>query len=296
MRGIQDKENPGKNNNQDRGKTRTSSSRAQAAPRFLGRRGWNDTSPWNFSIPGASSLPPPLPLPLPPARRGIASRRDRAGIWPRFQPRIPPPRAPAPPLIPHPAKRVESRVEKCRAGARTAWKREMLSRVWPHKRRLFHYSIRGWDGEEGKKIGGGTSKKNLAGDTQVAAGQSHPVPHPAGVTRGVASWWLWHIPVPRGGGTGWVPPPLPAPSATSRWPRRAGSEPSPGSASPAEPGPRQTGAAGMVLPNGGRVWGQRGHAGDTRGTRRGHGNWAPPRPGEAQQPGGCIRIIYFCNK
>lgn len=53
--GCREKQHPGQ------GESRTGNTQAQAAPRFLGRRGWNSTSPWNLGIPGASSLPLPLP-------------------------------------------------------------------------------------------------------------------------------------------------------------------------------------------------------------------------------------------
>lgn len=108
----------------------------------------------------------------------------------------------------------------------------------------------------------------------------------AGVTQWVPSPCAGCIPVPGGGLWGWREPPLPpAPVAATSPGRGELARVPPPRCQPAEPGPRQTGAAGTVLPcragfDGAGVLGRA-----TRGS--GH------PPGEAHQPGRCTQTVYF---
>lgn len=208
-------------------------------------------------------LLPSLPVPSPPPRRGIESRRDRAGpAGPGFGHCSPqPPGDLRAPLIPHPA----------RKGRKKGWKNAA-----PGPGRLGEgkccpgfgpinaaCSITASAAATGTARGGGDTQKKFKNPRWGHPGGSRTDATHSSPCRGGGQLLVWHTEVPEGalGGS----PPVP-----SRLPRPVGHgelapSPPPAAASPAGPGPKQTGAVGTVLPSGGRVWGHRVHAGDTRG-------------------------------
>lgn len=239
----------GKNNTQDRANPGQGTPRHRQHPDF-----------WE----GGAGIPPlhgTSAFQVPPPSLSL-SRQGRRG---RHLAKEPPREAPAPSLIPDPA----------RKDGKTGWKNaapgpgrlgegKCCPGFGPVQRRLFHYSIR--DGGKGGL--GGHPKKPLWGHP---GGSRTAPPRPRGHTE-VA----WQVAVPGGAQGGSPPPPLPRPAGTEPPPRCQ-----PGSARPKANRSGYRTGAGL------------GDNGDTLGTRRGG---SPPRSGQAQQPGGCKRIVYFGNK